>query len=98
MESRQEQGTIKKRDRETTKHGQHLSYEYKEEAPGYGTETCWEQKILWVCMCVCVGETVSEGFRSERLSGQKYIILNDKIRRDRKWSQRHPWLSSHHYL
>lgn len=57
IESRQEEGTIKKG--ETTKHGQRLSYEYKKEALGSDTETCWEQKVLCVCVYRCIGETVS---------------------------------------
>lgn len=56
MESRQEEGTIKKGERETTKHGQHLSCEYKKEAPGIDTEMCLEQKVLCVCVCVCTQE------------------------------------------
>lgn len=61
MESRQEEGTIKKGERETTKHGQHLSYEYKKEAPGIDTEMCLEHKVLCVCVCACAhtGEAVS---------------------------------------
>lgn len=48
----------KKCERETTKHGQHLSCECKK-APGFDTKMCWEHKLLWVCTCVCKGETVS---------------------------------------
>lgn len=58
MESRQEEGTIKKGESDVTKHAQLLSYEYKREAPGFDTETCWEEKVAWVCACVCIGETV----------------------------------------
>lgn len=57
MESRQEESAIKKCERETTKHGQHVGCYYKKEALDFDTGMCWEQKVLWMCICMCIGKT-----------------------------------------